>query len=259
MTNQEIYEAVRHRVAGIRREIGAYHYDKSQTWPVTDIDTRVYFTIHHSATEGRTYAQHSRFHARPKARLPNGLYKGRGWPGGAYVYASRRGHGILQAWSLDTVTWHCGVRRGNYVAIPGVVEGNFNNREPSMSELLDALAMKIDAEAQLGRRLELKYHNEWRSDRDCPGTLWPKDKFREVMAAYYACAEFLLLPDSVEIELDTLGPGDTNPLPTAPAGSSPAEADSTDVKAPRGRTCLLTLGLLLTCVTIIVVCAMKFL
>lgn len=244
MSNERfLYDEVNERVEAIRREVGDYQ-ENDKHYPTTELTSRLFFTPHHSATEGRTLKQHSQFHGRKKEQLPNGLFTGRGWPGLAYTYGSRLGYGIVQAWPLSTVTYHCGV--GNFVAVGAVVEGDFSEREPDYSELLDALAMKVDADNNLNRRLEIKYHDEWKRFWKCPGKFWPKETFAKMENSYYEQKEADEGPAENDPENDppVIPDPDPEPEPEPEPEPDPDPEDPKDQPPKRSLNCLSLLFIL---------------
>lgn len=167
----------------IKREIANYQVHKDKIYPITLLSRRIYFTPHHSATEGKSLDSHASFHGADKRKNKAGKYLGRGWPGLAYTFAASAKYGIIQAWYMNTVTYHCGL--GNYKSIGAMLEGNFSLRAPTDHELNLMLAMKVEADNLVGRRLIIKYHDEWKTGWECPGKLWPKLKFQKLEEEYY--------------------------------------------------------------------------
>ena len=98
--------------ADIQRKVGAYQVRKDKVYPITLVSRRQYFTPHQSATEGRRLDNHASFHGADLRKNSRGQFLGRGWPGLAYTWGAGAKYGIVQAWDMQTVTYHCG--KGNY-------------------------------------------------------------------------------------------------------------------------------------------------
>lgn len=180
----ELTSKVDELIGLIRSEIGEHQFHKNKQYPVLPLDSYVYFTIHQSTTENRELKRHGVFHAAPAKKDKNGNPLGRNWPGTAYTLGASEKYGIVQAWPFGTMTYHVGYK-GNPKSIGGLVEGNFDKRKPTEHEYMMALAMKVFADRFLGRRLLLKYHDEWKQGWQCPGRFWDKVEFAAMENQYY--------------------------------------------------------------------------
>lgn len=204
--------------AGIVDEIGQHHFRKSKVYPTVPLEIRLYFVPHQSATENRTFKSHGKFHAADAVKAANGGWLGRAWPGTAYALGASAKYGIIQAWSMETMTYHCGYE-GNPSSVGGMLEGHFDKREPTDYELLLMIAMKIEADHQCGRRLIIKYHDQWKPGWGCPGGLWPKIEFARLEAQYY-----------IDITIKEDDPEET---PTQPEPEEPQQDEEDPASYPR--------------------------
>ncbi len=187
--------------AGMKNEIGQHQFRDDKFFPEIDLSKRKYFTLHMSATENRTLESHGKnFHARDYGHDKKGNLTGRGWPGTAYGFGAGEKYGMVQAWPVTTVTYHAGFHP-NRSSIGGVIEGNFEKRAPTEYELLLGLAMKIEADEQCGKRLLIRYHDEWKEGWRCPGRYFPKSEFARLEAQYYI--DINTVADEPEKEADT--------------------------------------------------------
>ena len=205
----------------IKDERGQHWFNRAKKYESINPDAFVYFTPHHSLTEGRSLKAHGRyFHGAPKKAGKNGGWLGRGWPGTAYHGGSSVDHGLVIAWPFTNITYHAG-HKANRLAIGWLLEGNFEKRSPTDQEYELLLAGKIFCDEALGRRLHLKYHNEWLKDRTCPGRYFDKKEFARLEQQYYIDKFTEDEPPINDPEKET--PTQPEPKPPKPKPEDPIE------------------------------------
>lgn len=137
------------------------------------LDKVTHFVPHHSAVEGGNIYAHARYHV-----------NFRQWPTVAYhFYISDLGE-VMQCLGLETVGYHCGVLQGNYTSIAVCIEGDFDSDEPTGAQLDALVWLKLYIDELLGKRLEIKYHDEYKKT-SCPGKNFPKKLVAKLERKHY--------------------------------------------------------------------------